>query len=80
MKNNKKISIQFIELSGNEYLKDCKIYIEKNELKLQKVQEEKTLLIKEYCEIEKRISSLNNRSKKIQSWIDERKEYIKKQS
>ena len=39
MKNNKKITIGFEELSIEDHIKDCKIEIQKYELKLQKVKE-----------------------------------------
>lgn len=80
MKNNKKISIEFIELSKEDHIKDCKIDIQKYKLKLQNIEERKSLLLKEYYQIEKRIKSLNIKEHKYKSLIHNCKEVINKQS
>lgn len=78
MKNNKKISIGLIEYSVKEEVEDCKLSIEKNKIRLKKIEDKKSLLIKEYYNIEKRISSLNRRAKEINLIIDNLKEFINK--
>lgn len=78
MKNHKKISIGLIEYSIKEEVEDCKLSIEKNKIKLKKIEDKKSLLIKEYYNIEKRISSLNKRAKEINLYIDNEKEFINK--
>ena len=78
MKNHKKISIGLIEYSIKEEVEDCKLSIEKNKIKIKKIEDKKSLLIKEYYNIEKRISSLNKRAKEINLYIDNEKEFINK--